>query len=291
MPPGFASRDLRFVGGVVGSWILAPPCFHIQYRGMKQLTITLACLLPIAKLQAQGHASATWITEKSEVVGGEAVRTAIRVKVDEGWHAYWENPGVVGMPFTLDTDFPEGWETGEIQYPAPKRITVSGLISFCLKGEFLLPVTVTPPSGFSGKLPEVRATLKWLACNDDSCVPGKAEITAQPADDPGTIAAAYAELPKPIPGSLLTADVDGDSISLTLTLPDDAVQDPAACEVFPITRNIIDPAANIAFTKSEDTPNTWHVSVAKDEYFPDEIGEIRILLIADDKASFVVGTE
>jgi len=242
-------------------------------------------------VEAQGHAGATWVTEKSEVIGGEPVRTAIRVRVEEGWHTYWENPGAVGTPFSLDTDFPEGWKAGEIQYPAPKRITVSGLVSFCHEGEFFLPVTLTPPSGFGGKLPALRATLKWLACNDDSCVPGKTEVSVLPESDPGSVAVAYSKLPKPIPGSSLRAAVDGDAISLSLTLPENTHVDPTACEVFPITRNIIDAAAKITFLKKPETPNTWQVSAAKNEYFPDETGKIGILLLAADKSAFVVTTE
>lgn len=258
---------------------------------MKRLLLCLACLSPLPKVQGQGHASATWITEKSETAGGEAVRTAIRVKVDEGWHTYWKNPGVVGMPFSLDTDFPEGWEAGDIQYPAPKRITVSGLVSFCHEGEFMLPVAVTPPSGFEGKLPELRATLKWLACNDDSCVPGKAAITVEVESEPGLVAEGFSRLPKPIPGSRLRTAMEGDEMSLALTLPENTKVDPAACEVFPVTRNMIDPSAKIEFQRDGESPGTWKVSVPKDEYFPEKPGKIELLLVSADKRTFVVTTE
>jgi thiol:disulfide interchange protein DsbD len=258
---------------------------------MKQLALILSCLFPVTNMQAQGHASASWVVEKTDVAGGGPMRTAIRVKVDEGWHAYWQNPGQVGVPFSLETDFPEGWEAGEIQYPAPKRIAVSGLVSFSHEGEFFLPVTVTPPAGFKGPLPALKGTLKWLACDDDACVPGKAEITAQPEGEPGSVAEAYSKLPKPIPGSSLRVSTEGDAVSLTLTLPENSGVDPAACEVFPITRNIIDPTARIGFSKNAETPNSWNATTAKDEYFPEKTGTIAVLLVAADNSSFSVVTE
>ena len=258
---------------------------------MKRLLFLIASLFPIAAAQAEGHASATWLVEKGGKTDG-VIRTAIRVKVDEGWHTYWVNPGQVGMPFSLDADLPEGWEAGEIHHPAPKRITVSGLVSFCHEGEFMLPITLTPPAGFEGALPPLTGTLNWLACNDDACVPGKAELTAEPETDEGTVAAAFAKLPKPIPGGAsLAVAVESDAVSLTLTLPDGTFFHPASCKVFPITRNIIDPGAEIVFAKSPDAEDTWKAKATKDEYLPDKIGAVEILLVAEDGGQFVVGTE
>lgn len=257
---------------------LAQPRFLLQASAMKLTVLILACLLPIANAADEGHARASWVAEKGEVGAGAPVRTVIRMIVETGWHTYWENPGEVGIPISLKADLPEGWTMGKILNPVPHRITSSDLTSFCLEGEVLLPVTLTPPSGFQGKLPAIQAKLSWLACNDEGCIPGEAELSISSAPEPQTISRAYDALPKPIPGATLDTKVSGNDVVISLTLPEASEIDPTAFEVLPATRNVVAPAAEPRFAKSPDSPRTWIATAAKSEYLEGNPAELTVIL-------------
>ena len=256
---------------------------------MKHLFLLLVCILPLGKTQGEGHATAEWIPENADVANGAVVRTVIRMNVDEGWHTYWENPGEVGIPISIKATVPEGWVVGKIQYPVPHRITASDLTSFCFEGEILLPVTLTPPSSFTGKLPELRATLSWLACNDESCVSGKQEAVLRSEPDPKMVTKAYGSLPRPMPGAKLTIAENDTALRLELKLPADWKTDISGFSVFPITGNVVAPGADFKFNRTTENGSVWTASAPKSEYF-EKLPESFSILVADSSATaWVVG--
>jgi DsbC/DsbD-like thiol-disulfide interchange protein len=259
---------------------LAQTYFSIKNTAMKRLILLLVCILPLGKTQGEGHANAEWIPENSDVAKGGVVRTVIRMNVDEGWHTYWENPGEVGIPISIKASLPEGWVVGDVQYPVPHRITTSDLTSFCLEGEILLPVTLTPHSSFTGKLPELRATLSWLACNDESCVSGKQEVALRSEPDPKMATKAYNNLPHPMPGARLTISEDDTALRLELKLPADWKTDISGFSVFPITGNVVAPGADFKFNRTTENGSVWTASAPKSEYF-EKLPESFSILVSD----------
>lgn len=254
---------------------------------MKNLLLISASLVSIAVSAPEAHVSAKWVPESAAVVSGKPVRTVIAMSLGEGWHTYWTNPGEGGMPLSIEAKLPEGWTLGEIQYPAPKRFMTGDLPGFGYEGEILLPITLTPPADAKGEIPAVTATLSWLTCDDETCLPGSAElIPEKPNAD--LVSKAYRKLPSPVPGAKLTARTSGDSVELTLTLPVGSEIDPAACEVFPATQNIINPAAKPAFAKAGDS---WKLSAPKSEYLEGKIDALTLVLATSDKKAWEISTE
>jgi thiol:disulfide interchange protein DsbD len=252
---------------------------------MKTAVFSVLTILMAIHLHAANKATAMWIPESTEISPGQPFRTIVRLTVDDGWHTYWKNPGEGGLPLSIKAELPEGWTLGEIQYPSPKRFGTGDLHGFGYGGEISFPVTLTPPPGAKGKAPALGATVSWLTCNDETCVPGKAEITSAAAD-PATVSAAYAALPKTIPGAKLEMTTTDDSIRLTLVLPMDIDIDidPSTFEIFPASRNIIDPAAKPVFEKHLTAPRTWIASAPKSEYLSDDAKGIEIVIVSGQVA-------
>ncbi len=148
------------------------------------------------------HATATWLSTKEPSASDEAIHTVIRMVVDDGWHTYWENPGEGGMPVSIEAELPEGWSIGEIQHPVPKRFMTGELPGFGYEGEILFPLILTPPENFEGEIPDFSATLSWLTCNDETCVPGKAALKLSKTASDRLIESAFDALPRPLPNSL-----------------------------------------------------------------------------------------
>jgi len=235
---------------------------------------------------AEPTATAKWIAETMAAKPGEPIRTAVVMKVSRGWHTYWENPGEGGMPLEIKASLPEGWTLGAIQHPVPKRFMTGDLSGFGYEGEIHFPVTLTAPEAFGGALPKMTAKFSWLTCDDETCLPGEAEMTLAAATEPQTVAAAYSALPKPIPGAKLTLAAEGDNILITLIATKDF--DASLYEIFPVTRNIIAPSANPRFSKGDG--NTWTATAPKSEYLDGKPKELSLLLAAPGKGAWKVST-
>lgn len=256
----------------------------------------VAALIPLliathALAQVQ-HATATWVTGKNANTGGP-IQTVIHMEISDSWHTYWKNPGEGGIPIQIKAKLPEGWTLGEIQYPAPKRFTTGELPSIGYEGEIFLPVTLYPAKGAvaDGKLPEIKATLSWLTCNDSSCVPGEADLTLSATADPALVQKAYDAIPKPLDGAKLEFIADKDQVSLTLTLPEKSKVDPSRYDVFPVTPDAISAASELRFKPAEGKPGTWIATGKSSEYLDLKIKAIGIELFKSGESGWSVSSE
>jgi thiol:disulfide interchange protein DsbD len=250
---------------------------------MKNTLLAAILTLPVI---AEETATATWTTDSMAVKQGETIRTVIAMTISEGWHTYWENPGEGGIPPEIEATLPEGWKIGGIQYPVPERFMTGDLPSYGYQGKILFPLTLTPPHDFRGQIPEITATLSWLACNDEACLPGKATMALATASEAKTISEAYLALPKAISGAKLTLEAQGKNLLFTLTAPQDF--DPSPFDIFPATRNVIDPAAKLRFERS--AAGTWTATAPKSEYFEGEPAKLRLVLATPGKGAWKIST-
>lgn len=253
-----------------------------------KIWVLLASVILMTNASANNSkAKAEWILEKNEITPGETIRTVIRMTVNEGWHTYWINPGEGGMELSLRAKLPDGWTIGELQYPVPKRFMTGELAGFGYEGEIDFPITITPPADTSGSLPPLKASLDWLTCNDDSCVPGDAELVIPGKTDPQAVAKAYSSLPQPIGGAELIADFKNGRALLSLTLPENFDSNPSEFEVFPVTSNLLDPSAKTHFTK-EGGSGAWIAKIPESEYISEEREKLELLLVAPNGKSWLV---
>jgi thiol:disulfide interchange protein DsbD len=233
-----------------------------------------------------GRASAEWITNSASALPEQPLHTAIRLTHDHGWHSYWLNPGEAGLATTMEWKLPPGWTHGGLQFPVPVRFSTGGLAGFGYEGVTRLPVVLTPPSEFTGKA-LLQAVVSWLACGNDGCVPGKAEISLeitagppQPTAASAEILAAIDRVPRTAGQSvrLQVAD-EGSKLTLKLHAEDPSPLDFARCEVFPRTPDVIAPDAEIRFARSGDA---WVATAAKSEFAKTPLKELTLVLATKD---------
>ncbi|MFP4003562.1 MAG: protein-disulfide reductase DsbD family protein [Alphaproteobacteria bacterium] len=182
---------------------------------MLRLAGFLAALLAVV-LAAAAHADpvstehvrARLITEwESLPPGGGTFSVALEQKIIPGWHTYWRNPGDSGEPTNIDWELPEGFEAGEIEWPAPRRLPFQSLVNFGFEDTVIFPMEITAPSGLTpGETVRLKADVRWLVC-EEICIPEEVTLTlalpvreGPPAiNEEGrrTIEAARASLPRP----------------------------------------------------------------------------------------------
>jgi thiol:disulfide interchange protein/DsbC/DsbD-like thiol-disulfide interchange protein len=126
--------------------------------------------------QGQKLVEASLLADTTAIVPGQPFRLGLLLGMAHGWHTYWENPGDSGLPTTFDPQLPEGFTTGPVTWPLPKRLVEPGDIKvYAYKGEVLLVRTITPPAAIDAPGITIPAKSSWLVC-EAICIPGKADV-------------------------------------------------------------------------------------------------------------------
>jgi thiol:disulfide interchange protein/DsbC/DsbD-like thiol-disulfide interchange protein len=147
---------------------------------LRSFTLLLLALLLSAPALAYESApvttkrtTATLITDSDSVAPGGRVRIALRLRLADGWHTYWQNPGEAGVPTEAVVTLSPGATAGAIEWPAPSRITEGPVTTYGFSGELILPVDVTLAQGVGTASGEMAA--HWLVCKD-ICIPEEASF-------------------------------------------------------------------------------------------------------------------
>jgi thiol:disulfide interchange protein DsbD len=131
------------------------------------------------------------IADVASVAPGTPFRLGVRLKMTEGWHVNWINPGDAGLAPSIGWTLPDGFKAGILQWPLPGRFAAGPLTIFGYDREVLLMTDVRPPAQLPpGGNIELGADVSWLACAEE-CIPGSAtlslrlpvEATARKNDD------------------------------------------------------------------------------------------------------------
>jgi DsbC/DsbD-like thiol-disulfide interchange protein/cytochrome c biogenesis protein CcdA len=197
------------------------------------------------------HVEAELVAERTALVPGVPSTLALRLKIEDGWHTYWRNPGDSGLPTTLVWKLPPGFVASEIEWPPPRTLPVGPLVNYGYEGEVLHLVTLTPPANLElGGNVEIAARADWLVCKE-TCIPDGADLKltlpvgTNAATDPrwgGAISLTRGALPQPLTGWKAEARGNGALIELKLTPPAGG-PDPGTLRFFASTDGTIEPSA------------------------------------------------
>ncbi len=185
------------------------------------------CALDAAPVEAE-YATLELIGETEKIVPGEDLQLAVHFELEPHWHIYWKNAGASGLPPELTWDLPEGWTAGALQFPAPERLEVDGLVSYAYEDAvtFIVPVE-TPEDLPVGETVRLGVDVFYLICKD-VCLPGEASLSlelevgdsAEPGPEADRFAAARASQPDTTSVWQLTPSVAGETMHLRIEGPE-----------------------------------------------------------------------
>jgi thiol:disulfide interchange protein/DsbC/DsbD-like thiol-disulfide interchange protein len=211
------------------------------------------------------HVEAELVSAQSALAPGQPATLALRLKIQDGWHTYWRNPGDSGLPTTLDWKLPSGFAAGAIEWPAPKALPAGPLVNYGYEGEVLHLVPLTVPGDAKVGAPvTLAARADWLVCRE-TCIPDGADLSltlpvaAAPQADgrwQPRIAATEAALPRALDGWTVSAEGKGANIALTLR-PTGAGGHPGDLRFFPNDEGRVEPSAPQAVARTPD--GAWQV--------------------------------
>lgn len=175
---------------------------------MKPLFALFLALFPLALSAAEEKPTKgidiDMVSENLSVKPGEPFTVGVKIHHHEGFHTYWQNPGVAGVPVKLEWHLPDGFAAGEIQWPYPEKTKMAIHPVHGFERDVMLLVQITPTAKLPDARLELKATASWMACAD-GCYPGKKELSAQvniggqTKPDPALVSAfvkARAEIPQ-----------------------------------------------------------------------------------------------
>ncbi len=147
-------------------------------RPMDMLRAAVFLMLMVSPARAESHVTAELVPQSQSVSPGKSFTVAVRLRMTEGWHTYSDPPGDSGLPTQIIWDLPQGFSAGKILWPAPKKITESGITNYVYENAVDLKVKISPPRTIDRKKIVLKAKVKWLECKD-ICQPGSAWVQAE----------------------------------------------------------------------------------------------------------------
>ncbi len=236
------------------------------------------------------NAEVELISEQKNILPGQTFWIGIRMDMRDGWYVYYRNPGDSGMPMMVNWLHEKEFNIGEIQWPTPLWIDVSGgLTSYGYYDNILFMMEATAPSDLQ---PDDEVTLMaeadWLIC-EDICIPEYAdiELTLTVAEDEVEYneqwLPLFAETREKLPVTLDYWEASGsyEDGRVTLTLSTDAFSLPEYSEIryFAKEESEIENGAEQPFTVSG---NSITMELQKSSYKSGEIERLWGLLYTPD---------
>ncbi len=146
------------------------------------LLVFLASILLASSLiasSANAQVKSSLVSPSAEAAPVTSVVVAVKLDHQPGWHTYWKNPGT-GKATEVNWSLPDGWIADQIDWPVPSEIlTKDGKISgHGYEGTVYLPVRLlVPASAKVGTVAELKASVEWLMCEYEFCIPGGDEVS------------------------------------------------------------------------------------------------------------------
>lgn len=99
--------------------------------------------------------------EKSRIIDA-----AVVIRLEEGWHIYWRNPGDSGMPTSFEFILPESIKVSEIKWAVPKIFEFEGYASYGYESLAVFPFSIYIPENFNQDEITIEINLRSLICKD-----------------------------------------------------------------------------------------------------------------------------
>lgn len=116
------------------------------------------------------------LADRQSIGPGSTFNIVIELEPNEGWHAYWVNPGDAGLKLNMDWTLPSGFEVGELQFTTPHLIPFEEIVSYGYDGKVTVFAEAKAPDDLGDNEVLLSGNAFWLVCSDTLCVPQEATI-------------------------------------------------------------------------------------------------------------------
>lgn len=245
----------------------------VAFRILLSLTFLLSFVgSGEASAKKVGSATVELISEVAEIKLGQTFYLGLNFELEPHWHVYWKNPGASGLPVEISWELPEGFEAGEIQWPAPERIELSGLVNYGYEDAvtFIVPIQAPEDLKPDNKL-LFKADVFWLICKE-ACVPGDAELSIElnvgnalvKSSDAPLFEAARERLPQVNAPWTISARVDSEALVFVVE-PLGGQVVPDELYFYAASEGIVDPSADQILSHTDEKSVELKMPIAMEQ--------------------------
>ncbi|MGQ9643096.1 MAG: protein-disulfide reductase DsbD domain-containing protein, partial [Ignavibacterium sp.] len=130
----------------------------------------------IAYAQEKLEPNAYIILDSFSLEKSRIIDAAVVIRLEEGWHIYWRNPGDSGMPTSFEFILPENVKVSEIKWVVPKIFEFEGYASYGYEDVAVFPFSIYIPENFNQNEITIEVNLRSLVCKD-VCKPFNQKIS------------------------------------------------------------------------------------------------------------------
>lgn len=146
---------------------------------MKNYIFCLFLLITSILSANESPVSAHLSANHTSITPGQEFELLLDIKLEEGWHAYWKNPGDVGAPPSIRWDLPEGLTLIHTDWPTPERFDHEQMVTYGYTQEAPFLITLKASNHLaSGKL-KISGEIQWVVCSSDTCLPGNTPVETE----------------------------------------------------------------------------------------------------------------
>src|SRR5580765_5518487 len=103
---------------------------HLMDVRAKLGLLLIAGVFAVAVTAQGAHTKVELVLAVETAKPGDTVLAAVHLRMDQGWHTYWKNPGASGQETKIEWELPSGVTAGPIQWPAPEKMAEEDLTTY-----------------------------------------------------------------------------------------------------------------------------------------------------------------
>jgi thiol:disulfide interchange protein DsbD len=127
--------------------------------------------------QAQVGLTIQLVPEETAIVPGQSFRVGLFLQHEKGWHTYYQQPGIVGVPTSIVWSLPEGFKAGPLEYPEPETTHMFQIKAQGYERDVLLQTTLFAPNSLkAGQQITLKGKVTWMCCGK-TCHPGSKQVS------------------------------------------------------------------------------------------------------------------
>jgi thiol:disulfide interchange protein len=117
------------------------------------------------------------LNEETTVQPGRPFTVGVRFVLEEGWHAYGKESIDQGLAPEIHWTLPKDFVVSDLEWPVAKKYKSDETVYFGYEKDFVLLVTITPPSTISTHSIPINAQVLCVVCDNSTCLPSATDLT------------------------------------------------------------------------------------------------------------------
>jgi DsbC/DsbD-like thiol-disulfide interchange protein len=115
------------------------------------------------------------VSDVTSVAAGQTFHLGLWLRHEPGYHTYWQNPGLAGVPTRLVPALPAGFTAGGLIYPPPDKVKMAAINVHGYERDVLVALPVTAPATLPAGSLTIPVEATWMCCRR-TCNPGFANM-------------------------------------------------------------------------------------------------------------------